>query len=89
VIVEVQDLGPGVPETMLSRIFEPFFKVDDARQPATGGVGLGLAIVQRIVQVHNGWISATNTNPGLRVTIGFPASDQLQNVRLEAPRPAA
>jgi signal transduction histidine kinase len=86
VIVEVQDLGPGVPETMLSRIFEPFFKVDDARQPASGGVGLGLAIVQRIVQVHNGWISATNTTPGLKVTIGFPCSGQLQ---LEAPRPAA
>jgi signal transduction histidine kinase len=89
VIIEVQDQGPGVPETMLARIFEPFFKVDDARQAATGGVGLGLAIVQRIVQVHNGWISATNTNPGLRVTIGFPASGQLQNLRLEAPRPAA
>ena len=77
-IVEVQDVGPGVPETMLSRIFEPFFKVDDARQPASGGVGLGLAIVQRIVQVHNGWISATNTTPGLKVTIGFPSSGQLQ-----------
>jgi two-component system sensor histidine kinase CpxA len=89
VIVEVEDHGPGVPETMLSRIFEPFFMVDDARQAATGGVGLGLAIVQRIVQVHNGWISATNTNPGLRVTIGFPASGQLQNLRLEARGTAA
>jgi signal transduction histidine kinase len=89
VIVEVEDQGSGVPEAMLSRIFEPFFKVDDVRQAATGGVGLGLAIVQRIVQVHNGWISATNTTPGLRVTIGFPSTGQRQHARLTAPRSAA
>jgi signal transduction histidine kinase len=89
VIVEIQDRGPGVPEGMLSRIFEPFFKVDDVRQAATGGVGLGLAIVQRIVQVHNGWISATNTNPGLRVTMGFPSGGRFRNALLAAPRSAA
>lgn len=89
VIVEVQDRGPGVPETLLARIFEPFFKVDDARQAASGGVGLGLAIVQRIVQLHNGWIRATNTNPGLRLTIGFPSGGQEQNTGLAAPGTAA
>ncbi len=89
VIVEVQDRGPGVPETMLSRIFEPFCRVDDSRQTATGGVGLGLSIVQRIVQQHSGWVRASNCNPGLLVTMAFPAGVRLQSTPVEMPRPAA
>jgi signal transduction histidine kinase len=69
--VEVRDRGPGVPEKQLSQIFQPFFRVDDSRTNATGGVGLGLAIAMRAVKLHNGTIEAKNVTPGLLVTIAL------------------
>ncbi|HEY4085454.1 MAG TPA: ATP-binding protein [Bryobacteraceae bacterium] len=71
--IEVRDRGPGVPENRLSQIFEPFFRVDDSRNSATGGVGLGLSIAMRAVKLHNGTIEAKNVTPGLLVTIELPA----------------
>jgi two-component system sensor histidine kinase CpxA len=72
--VHVRDYGSGVPDTMLTNIFEPFFRVDDCRHASTGGVGLGLAIVQRAVQQHGGSVRATNAEPGLMVSITLPAA---------------
>jgi signal transduction histidine kinase len=72
-VVQVRDYGSGVPDTMLTKIFEPFFRVDDSRHASTGGVGLGLAIVQRAVQQHGGSVSATNAEPGLLVSLTLPA----------------
>jgi len=71
-IICIRDHGPGVPKHLLTQIFEPFFRVDGARRPSTGSVGLGLSIVRRIVELHNGRVSAENTDPGLRVTIALP-----------------
>jgi signal transduction histidine kinase len=71
-IICVRDHGPGVPKDLLMQIFEPFYRVDTARRASTGGVGLGLSIVRRIVDLHNGTVTAENTNPGLRVTISLP-----------------
>jgi two-component system sensor histidine kinase CpxA len=71
-IICIRDHGPGVPEHLLTQIFEPFFRVDGAPRPSTGSVGLGLSIVRRIVELHNGRVSAENTGPGLRVTIALP-----------------
>jgi signal transduction histidine kinase len=71
-ILLVRDHGPGVPPEVLSDIFRPFFRVDDHRARATGGVGLGLAIAQRAVQLHHGRISARNASPGLEVEISLP-----------------
>jgi signal transduction histidine kinase len=68
----VRDCGPGVPDELLPRIFEPFFRVDDSRDSATGGVGLGLAIAKRAVAVHHGRVWAQNGNPGLWVSIELP-----------------
>lgn len=68
----VRDSGPGVPEELLSRIFEPFFRADDSRDKATGGVGLGLAIAHRAVSVHQGRVWAENASPGLQVWIELP-----------------
>jgi signal transduction histidine kinase len=73
VSVSIRDYGPGVPEEMLSSIFKPFFRVDSARDSASGGAGLGLAIAQSAIALHHGNLSATNMHPGLLVRIELPA----------------
>ena len=60
-IVRVRDFGPGVPQESLTRIFEPFYRVDHDRNRETGGTGLGLAIAHRAVQIHGGRIVAQGT----------------------------
>ena len=70
--ISVRDRGPGVPDNQLTRIFEPFFRVDGSRNGATGGVGLGLAIAMRAVKLHQGRIEAMNEKPGLEVKITLP-----------------
>jgi two-component system sensor histidine kinase CpxA len=71
--VSVRDYGPGVPADSLTAIFKPFFRLDHSRDAASGGVGLGLAIAQRAIQVHNGQVWAENADPGLRVFVSLPA----------------
>ena len=63
--IAVRDYGPGVPPEALPKIFQPFFRVDDSRYTATGGVGLGLAIASRAIGLHHGKLWAENTTPGL------------------------
>jgi len=70
--ITVRDFGPGVPEDTLTRIFDPFFRVDEARDAMSGGSGLGLSIAKQAVQVHQGTITAENASPGLRVKIAIP-----------------
>jgi two-component system sensor histidine kinase CpxA len=70
--IRVRDRGPGVPEDMLGAIFDPFFRVEGHRSRASGGVGLGLAIARRAVDLHQGTIKAQNANPGLMVVIELP-----------------
>jgi signal transduction histidine kinase len=70
--ITVRDYGPGVPEDTLTRIFDPFFRVEEARDALGGGSGLGLSIAKRAVQVHHGTIIAENSLPGLRVQIKVP-----------------
>jgi signal transduction histidine kinase len=71
-LVSVRDYGPGVPPDSLPRIFDPFYRVDSDRNRASGGLGLGLAIARRSVELHKGKLSAQNANPGLLVTIRLP-----------------
>jgi signal transduction histidine kinase len=71
-LVSVRDYGPGVPSEALTRIFDPFYRVDSDRNRASGGLGLGLAIARRSVELHKGKLSAQNANPGLLVTIQLP-----------------
>jgi two-component system sensor histidine kinase CpxA len=71
--ISVRDDGPGVPEDALPRLSQPFFRADDSRDAATGGVGLGLAIAQRAIHLHHGTLSAENAHPGLRVTLTVPS----------------
>ena len=71
--ISVRDYGPGVPDEMLPRIFQPFFRADGSRDSQTGGVGLGLAIAYRAIGAHHGNISAENATPGLRVRMEIPS----------------
>ncbi|HEY2036109.1 MAG TPA: ATP-binding protein [Steroidobacteraceae bacterium] len=72
--ITVRDHGPGVPEKDLKLIFEPFYRVDAARDRAVGGEGLGLAIAARAIAVHGGNIEAHNApDGGLEVAMRLPA----------------
>jgi two-component system sensor histidine kinase CpxA len=71
-MIRIRDFGPGVPEELLEEIFKPFFRVEDDRDRASGGVGLGLSIARRAVDLHQGTITARNARPGLLVTLILP-----------------
>ncbi|GAB4155455.1 MAG: HAMP domain-containing sensor histidine kinase [Candidatus Promineifilaceae bacterium] len=68
--VTVMDSGPGFAEADLPRVFEKFYRGEQARSRATGGAGLGLAIARRIVEAHNGRIWAEN-GPDGGALVGF------------------
>src|SRR5579872_2148577 len=63
-VVRVSDCGDGVPPDALERLFQPFYRLDDARGRHTGGVGLGLAITERAVRFHGGRVRAANRAEG-------------------------
>lgn len=74
-LLEVDDDGPGIPEQMQQRVFDPFFRIETSRNRDTGGVGLGLASVQAIVLDHGGEITLSNRRGGgLRVTVWLPGA---------------
>jgi two-component system, OmpR family, sensor histidine kinase CpxA len=71
----VRDYGPGVPDSELTNIFQPFYRVTGARDRESGGTGLGLAIADRVVRIHGGTICAENAAPhGLRIEMVLPQS---------------
>jgi signal transduction histidine kinase len=73
VVIEICDHGPGVPQPHLENIFRPFYRVSDARDRGTGGVGLGLAITDRAVKLHRGTLACRNAEQGgLVVCISLP-----------------
>jgi two-component system sensor histidine kinase CpxA len=81
-ILRVSDSGPGVPSEALAKLFEPFYRLDDARERQTGGVGLGLAITERAVRFHGGKVAAYNREgKGLVVEIRLPLIADGQRAR--------
>ncbi|BDH46089.1 two-component sensor histidine kinase [Salmonella enterica subsp. enterica serovar Choleraesuis] len=77
-LLQVEDDGPGIPEEERTRVFEPFVRLDPSRDRATGGCGLGLAIVASIAQACGGGISV-DSSPlgGARFRFSWPVvSDQ-------------
>ena len=75
----VDDCGPGIPEELLERIFEPFVRVDASRSSKKGGVGLGLAIARRAIEAQGGWIRASNRQGGgLQVCMTLPAAPPVE-----------
>ena len=71
--IQVADTGPGIPETELEQVFEPFFRLEKSRSRETGGTGLGLSIARTIVRAHGGDVALSNrAESGLLVTVTLP-----------------
>jgi len=78
IVITVEDEGPGIPWAQRDKVFEPFYRMDEARDPNTGGVGLGLSVTRSIVLEHGGEIALLNRKGGgLCVRLTLPAAAEL------------
>jgi PAS domain S-box-containing protein len=86
VVVTVRDTGIGIPVDSLARIFDMFSQVDRSMERSTGGLGIGLALVKGLVEMHGGTVSAASAGPGRGslFTVQLPALP----TRVEPPREA-
>ena len=74
-MLAVDDDGPGVPPAHRERILKPFIRVDESRNSKIGGIGLGLAIVSRIVNAHEGSVEVgASPEGGARFLLRFSSS---------------
>ncbi|WP_347301995.1 ATP-binding protein [Croceibacterium sp. TMG7-5b_MA50] len=71
-IIAVRDHGPGIPAEQLPHVTAPFFRGDLARARDTAGMGMGLAVVERVAQQHGGSLQLGNATPGLRAELFLP-----------------
>lgn len=80
--LDVEDDGPGVPEAAWERIFTPFMRLDDSRTRASGGHGLGLSIVRRIINWHQGraLIGRSERLGGARFSLAWPRVQAVEKV---------
>ncbi|WP_368085052.1 histidine kinase sensor domain-containing protein [Vibrio splendidus] len=75
-VISVEDDGDGIPDNKIAGIFDPFTRIESARDKQSGGYGLGLAIVKEAMGVMNGQVTAENRDGGgLRVNLMFPIVD--------------
>jgi PAS domain S-box-containing protein len=85
-IVSVKDAGVGIPAEMLDRIFDMFAQVDRSLERSHGGLGIGLTLVQRLVQMHGGTVEARSAGPnqGSEFVVRLPvAAGPLQDDQVE------
>jgi signal transduction histidine kinase len=74
-LIEIQDDGPGIPDSEKAKVFEPFYRTDEARESDRQGMGLGLSIARSIILAHGGTIELNDREPhGLKVRIFLPAT---------------
>jgi len=72
-LVFINDDGPGIPEDQHKNVFKPFFRLDKSRSLNQSGVGLGLAIVEDIINSHGGNIQLSRSKyNGLQVKVSLP-----------------
>jgi PAS domain S-box-containing protein len=83
--IRIEDSGPGVPEDFMPRIFERFSQADGSSTRKHGGLGLGLAIVRHLVELHGGTVSASNKdkNGGAVLTVLLPSMEPAPPRQLE------
>jgi K+-sensing histidine kinase KdpD len=73
IVILVEDEGPGIPRSEREKVFEPFYRIGSARDPSTGGVGLGLPVTRSIVWEHDGDITlGARKGGGLSVGVELP-----------------
>src|SRR6185436_8369293 len=72
--VTVSDSGIGIPADMLGRVFDLFAQVREARDRSKGGLGIGLTLVKRLVELHGGYVYASSDGAGRgsEFVLGFP-----------------
>ena len=73
VVLAVSDTGPGIPEAARPRLFERFYRADEARDRSRGGAGLGLAIVKAVADAHGGSVGFDTSPAGTTFTVTLPA----------------
>lgn len=74
-VIEVDDDGPGMPESEIERVFEPFRRLESSRSRETGGIGLGLAVVRAVARSHGGDVVLRNLpHGGLSARVTLPLS---------------
>jgi signal transduction histidine kinase len=79
VVIVVEDEGPGIPRSEREKVFEPFYRIGSARDPSTGGVGLGLSVTRSIIWEHGGDISlGARKGGGLAVRVELPIGTQVR-----------
>jgi len=79
--LRIQDEGPGLPESELEKVFDPFYRAEGSRSRKTGGTGLGLTIAKSIVDAHGGTLVLRNRpGGGLEADLSLPRSHELPNV---------
>lgn len=71
--ITIDDEGPGIPKEELARVLQPFYRIEGSRSRETGGIGLGLAIAQSVIEAHGGKLTLSNRPPGgLRASVSLP-----------------
>jgi signal transduction histidine kinase/ActR/RegA family two-component response regulator len=77
--LQVRDNGPGFDPTVAERLFEPFHRESDPQRQSPSGLGLGLAVVRAITQLHDGTVTAHSDGPGTGATftMRLPLRDEL------------
>jgi CheY-like chemotaxis protein len=75
VVIDVRDTGAGMPKDLLPRVFEPFVQADRSLERSRGGLGIGLTLVKKIVELHHGQVAAESAGlgQGSAFTIRLPA----------------
>lgn len=82
-VFKVRDHGPGVPEPALDLVFQPFYRISDARDRQSGDMGIGLSITDRAIRLHGGTVKAENhARGGLLITITLPRFPPFPHVPL-------
>ena len=78
VLIRVRDSGPGIPEAMLSEVFDMFVQVNSTLDRAHGGLGIGLTLCKSLIEMHGGSIEARSEGPGkgCEFIVRLPVADE-------------